>query len=82
MHGRGDVIGFRWRPDPARPKAMNCDAVVRTAAAVADLVADALASDQAAVTLGGDCTVELGTVAAHCAGVGRSVWLTLTWIPV
>jgi arginase len=70
VHDRGDVSGFRWRPDPARPKAMNCDAVVRTAAAVADLVADALASDEAAVILGGDCTVELGTVAGALRGGG------------
>jgi arginase len=63
VHDRGDVIGFRWRVDPAHPKAMNCDAVVRTARALADSVADALTSDDLALILGGDCTVELGTVA-------------------
>lgn len=68
VHDRGDVIGFRWRPDPAHPKAMNRDSVVRAAAAVADLVEAALASDGAALVLGGDCTLELGTVAGALRG--------------
>ena len=60
---RGDVPGFRWRLDPQRPKAMNVDAVRRVAAAVADVVEEALAGGDASLVLGGDCTVELGTVA-------------------
>lgn len=60
---RGDVPGFRWRPDLARPKAMNLEAVARTAGALADRVADAMTAGEAALVLGGDCTVELGTVA-------------------
>jgi arginase len=63
VNDRGDVPGFRWRPDPQRPKAMNLDAVRATAAAVAEKVGEALANDEAALVLGGDCTVELGTVA-------------------
>jgi arginase len=59
----GDVAAFRWRQDPARPKAMNLDAVQKTAAAVADKVAEALSGGGSALVLGGDCTVELGTVA-------------------
>lgn len=59
----GDVPSFRWRPDSQHPKAMNLDAVRRTAAAVADRVGNALADGEAALVLGGDCTVELGTVA-------------------
>src|SRR5688572_25012437 len=39
---RGDVPGFRWRPDPLRPKAMNLDAVRATALAVAPRVTEAL----------------------------------------
>jgi arginase len=77
VHDRGDVAGFRWRPDPVRPKAMNLAAVARTAAAVADQVAAALADDGgegAALVLGGDCTVELGTVAGALRG-GASVAL-------
>lgn len=63
LNDRGDIPGFRWRPDPQRPKAMNLDAVRRMAAAVAERVGDALADGEAALVLGGDCTVELGTVA-------------------
>lgn len=74
LEDRGDIPGFRWRPDPQRPKAMNLDAVRQAAAAVADKVGEALAGGGAALVLGGDCTVELGTVAGalrdeHSVGV-------------
>jgi arginase len=74
VRDRGDVAACRWRPDPVRPKAMNLEAVRRTAAAVADQVAEALAQDEAVLVLGGDCTVELGTVAGalrdeHSVGI-------------
>jgi arginase len=42
---------------------MNLDAVAGTAGALADKMADAMAAGDAALILGGDCTVELGTVA-------------------
>jgi arginase len=70
VRDRGDVATFRWRPDPARPKAMNLDAVRRTAAAVADHVADAMSVDEAVLVLGGDCTIELGTVCGALRGEG------------
>lgn len=63
VNDRGDVPNFRWRLDPQRPKAMNLDAVRRTAAAVAEKVEEAMANGESALILGGDCTVELGTVA-------------------
>jgi arginase len=59
---RGDVPSFRWRLDSARPNAMNLDAVRRAALAVADEVAGALARDDDVLVVGGDCTIELGTV--------------------
>jgi arginase len=59
----GDVPSFRWRPDPERARAMNLDAVRLTADAVSRKVTDALRKDDALLVLGGDCTVELGTVA-------------------
>jgi len=59
----GDVAPFRWRPDPARPKAMNLGAVQHTAASVAEYVATAMKADETTLVLGGDCTIELGTVA-------------------
>src|SRR5262245_18661039 len=45
VQDRGDVAAFRWRPDLARPKAMNLDAVRQTAKAVAAHVADAMSAD-------------------------------------
>jgi arginase len=59
----GDVGRFRWRPDLASPMAMNLDAVRAAASALADRVAEAMAAGEIAIVLGGDCTVELGTVA-------------------
>src|SRR5687768_7117095 len=53
----GDVEGFRGRPDPRHPKAMNLDAVRRVAERVSDRVADALRAGDIALVLGGDCTI-------------------------
>lgn len=63
IHDQGDVAAFRWRPDHRRPKAMNLDAVSATAQAIADKVAAAFSAGDDALVLGGDCTIELGTVA-------------------
>src|SRR5688500_8220933 len=63
VRDRGDTPEFRWRPDPTRPKAMNLEAVAATARSVAGMVEQALAEGDAALVLGGDCTVELGTIA-------------------
>jgi arginase len=63
VNDRGDVPGFRWRMDRENPRAMNADAAAGVARAVADQVAESLAEGSAILVLGGDCTVELGTVA-------------------
>jgi arginase len=63
VEDRGDVAGFRWRADKANPRAMNAGAVSAVAKATAQHVASALAADTPVLVLGGDCTVELGTVA-------------------
>ena len=65
---RGDVSGFRWRADKANPRAMNATAASTVAKATAERVASALAADAAVLVLGGDCTVELGTVAGALRG--------------
>ena len=65
---RGDVPGFRWRADKVHPRAMNAGAVAAVARATAERVAGALATDAAVLVLGGDCTVELGTVAGALVG--------------
>lgn len=70
---RGDVPGFRWRADPTNPRAMNADVAAAVARAVAGRVAEGLADGAAILVLGGDCTVELGTVAGAsvaCSNLG------------
>jgi arginase len=56
----GRTERFRWRPDPAGPRAANAEAVVERARQVAALVGSA---EALALVLGGDCTVGVGTVA-------------------
>lgn len=63
----GDVEGFRWRPDREHPKAMNLGPAARVARGVAERVEQAIAEQRCAIVLGGDCTVELGTVAGATA---------------
>jgi arginase len=63
VQDRGDVQGFRWRPDVKEPMAMNLKEVRRVALAVSHGVAEAMAREENALVLGGDCTVELGTIA-------------------
>lgn len=64
----GDVPRFRWRPDRERPRAMHAARVASAALAVAENVASAVAEGRLPVVLGGDCTIELGTV----VGIRRS----------
>jgi arginase len=63
----GDSPTWRWRPDPANPRAQNRDAVAAIAADTAARVQRALETGEPLLVLGGDCTVELGTVAGHVA---------------
>jgi arginase len=58
----GDIPSFRWHPDRARPNAMHVAAVASGIQAVAEKVAAAAADGHLPLVLGGDCTVELGTV--------------------
>src|SRR5262245_34028597 len=74
---RGDVAGFRWRPDAARAAAMNLAAVRDTARAVAARTAAALDDGHDLLVLGGDCTVELGVVAG---AIGRFASVGLIYI--
>jgi arginase len=71
----GDSPVWRWRPDPARPRAQNLYAVVQIARDTAARVERALEGGGGPLlVLGGDCTIELGTVAGHLGG-GATVGL-------
>jgi arginase len=66
----GDSEPFRWRPDPSSPLAQNANAVAASARDTAFRVDEALKSGAAPLlVLGGDCTVELGIVSGHTAGI-------------
>jgi arginase len=60
----GDTTLRRWAPDRANRRAQNAPAVVAAAREVAAKVGAAIDGGMRALVLGGDCTVELGVVAA------------------
>lgn len=61
----GDDPVWRWRPDRSNRLAQNLEAVVAIAQATANRVQRAAGEGRIPLVLGGDCTVELGTVAGH-----------------
>jgi arginase len=60
----GDTALRRWAPDREHRRAQNAAGVVDAAREVAERVRAALTDGRRALVLGGDCTVELGVVAA------------------
>jgi arginase len=63
----GDVPGKRMHPDPAHPRSQSLDEVVAIAAGLRDRIEPILAAGDAALVIGGDCTITLGVVAAAVA---------------
>jgi arginase len=59
----GDSALRRWFPDSSHRAAQHASAVAEIAAETAQRVARAIGEGQTPIVLGGDCTVELGTVA-------------------
>jgi arginase len=70
----GDTTLRRWAPDREHRRAQNAAGVVASAREVAERVDRALRDGRRALVLGGDCTVELGTVAGSIVD-GASVCL-------
>jgi arginase len=62
LEDHGDVVGFRWRPDPGHLDGQNGSAVARVAAATADGVEEILGRGQIPLVIGGDCTITIGVV--------------------
>jgi arginase len=69
VRDRGDREVWRWRPDREERRAQNLGTVVEVAAETAARVRAEADTGAVALVLGGDCTVGVGTVAAH-AGEG------------
>ncbi|WP_250001057.1 arginase family protein [Actinoplanes sp. M2I2] len=67
---RGDVPGFRWRPDPNRPNGQNAPAVAAVAEDVAAGVVAILADGRTPLVVGGDCSITVGVMAGF-ARAGR-----------
>jgi arginase len=59
----GDAAMQRWRPDKVNLRAQNLAAVAEVARETAGRVREAREAGHLPLVLGGDCTVELGTVA-------------------
>lgn len=59
----GDVDAQTFRDDPEHPDARNIETVAEVCRSVAEVVAAHLTAGANVLVLGGDCTVELGTVA-------------------
>lgn len=66
-----DPPAWRWQPDPLDPRAQNLGPTVEHVTHVRRRVARALAAGHRALVLGGNCTVELGVVAAHLDAAHR-----------
>lgn len=71
----GDGPLWRWRPDRSNRLAQNLAAVVAIAQDTARRVEQAIAEGMMPLVLGGDCTVEVGTVAGHLAAAPTRVGL-------
>jgi arginase len=70
----GDLPLRRWYPDPAHRTAQHATLVAEVAQETAKLVEQIIAEDHIPLVLGGDCTIELGTVAGFLIA-GRGVGL-------
>lgn len=71
---KNNVSGFRWKVDRVNPRAMNTDKVAQVAKEVSEKVREALINEEKILVLGGDCTVELGSVAG-CLSLSENIGL-------
>ncbi len=65
VRDHGDREVWRWRPDRENRHAQNLGKVVEIVQDTARRVGESLADGEVTLVLGGDCTVGIGTVAAH-----------------
>jgi arginase len=80
-HGDGGEVR-RWRPDRANRHEQNLPAVVEVVRETAGRVGEAHAAGHLPLVVGGDCTVELGTVAGLMPPEGSGGRLGLIYFDV
>jgi arginase len=69
----GDLPVRRWRPDRANPLAQHWEAVVACVRETETRLSESVSQGLIAVVIGGNCTIELGVVAANlrkCQSLG------------
>ncbi len=69
----GDLPLRRWHPDRANLLAQHCEAVVACVQETAAVLSRPISQGHIPVVIGGNCTIELGVVAAnlkHCESLG------------
>src|SRR5215213_228536 len=72
VEDHGDAVRVRrWRPDKGNRRAQNAPAVAEVARETAARVRDAAEAGRLPFVAGGDCTIELGTVAGLLPSGGR-----------
>ena len=64
----------RWRPDRSNPRAQNLGATIEYVNQTRTRVAEAMAASRIPMVLGGNCTIQIGVVAAHL-DLGHNVGL-------
>lgn len=65
VHDRGDLTVQRWQPDPINRYAQNITAVTDYVVQTRELVRQAVSNGRIPLVLGGNCTLEIGTIAGH-----------------
>ena len=80
-HGDGGGVR-RWRPDKGNRRAQNLPAVVEVVRETAGRVGKAHAAGHLPLVVGGDCTIELGTVAGLLPPEGSGGRLGLIYFDV
>jgi arginase len=71
VRDHGDREVWRWRPDRENRRAQNVGKIVEIVQDTACRVGDSINAGEVTLVLGGDCTVGIGTVAAHVSAGER-----------
>jgi arginase len=71
VRDHGDREVWRWRPDRENRRAQNVSRIVEIVQDTARRVGDSISEGEVTLVLGGDCTVGIGTVAAHVSAGER-----------